>query len=72
MKYYSYAGEAKGTTDPEDIDVVHVSGDGCDVKGCVKDNCEHTVIMWSGNEYSRNNSWIAADDDHVIDLGNAR
>lgn len=72
MRYYSFAGEARGIANPEDVFCTHVSGDGCDVAGCVKDNCDHTVIMWSGNGYSKKHTWIAAEDDYVIDLDKSR
>lgn len=72
MRYYSFAGEAKGKTDPDDIHVTNVTGGDCGVEGCMKDNCEHLVIMWSGGEYSKDDSWISATEKHVIDLEDAR
>lgn len=72
MKYYSFAGEASGTTDPEKTDIYNVDADDCGLRGCTKDDCAHTVIMWSGNEYSKNNTWISCDNEFVIDLTNAQ
>lgn len=72
MKYYSFAGAARGKTDPEETHIYNVGGSDCDIEGCVDANCDHTVIMWSGNEYSKNSSWIAAPDDFTINLENAR
>lgn len=68
MKYYSYAGEARGTSDPENVECVEVEDGGCDLEGCLDDHCHHTVIMWSGNGYNRNHTWIAADETFTIDL----
>lgn len=68
MKYYSFAGEAKGKTDPDDVNITTVEGGDCGIDGCLKDNCEHLVIMWSGGEYSKGRSWISANTKYVIDL----
>lgn len=72
MDYYSFAGPSKGKTDPTDVDKVTVSDEQCDVDGCTKDHCEHVVFMWSGGEYSKNASWIAAESEYTITLEDAR
>lgn len=72
MKYYSFAGAARGKTDPDETHIYNVAGSDCDVDGCVEERCDHTVIMWSGNEYSKDNTWIAADNDNTIDLEDVR
>lgn len=71
MHHYSYAGTARGNTDPEEIHAVSVEGDTCEIERC---DCshDHFVLMWSGNEYSKDHTWIIADDDHTISLEDAR
>lgn len=71
MKFYSFAGPARGKTDPEEVHEWEVEGE------CFIDNMDphgepHTVMMWSGNEYSKNHTWIAAEEDAVIDLEQVR
>lgn len=72
MRYYSFAGDARGQTDPVEAHIYDVEGSDCGVDGCVDDNCHHTVIMWSGNEYSKDHTWIAAESDYVVDLNEVR
>lgn len=71
MKYYSYAGETRGTDDPEDIYAVHVEDDECDVDRCPC-KMDHFVLMWSGNEYSKDHTWISASENDVVDLSEIR
>jgi hypothetical protein len=69
--YYSFAGSRKGHDDPEQINVFHVdaNGKGCDLRGCIKSDCDHVVIEWGGKEYSKSNTWIAAEEDDYLSLG---
>lgn len=71
-QYYSFAGSTKGKSDPQETFCVDVEGEDCGVDGCLKDNCQHTVIMWSGNEYSKKDTWIAGTEKSVINLEDAR
>jgi hypothetical protein len=68
--YYSYAGSNRGDEDPAEINVftVHGNGEGCSLRGCVHEDCEHLVIEWGGSPYSKSNTWIAADDDDYVSL----
>lgn len=72
MEYYSFAGDVRGTTDPEDVYFFEVSEEDCDIRGCVRSNCSHYVLMWSGNEYSKNHTWIACDKKYVVNLEDCR
>lgn len=72
MHYYSFAGEARGKSDPVDVYCIDVEGGDCDVPGCVQSGCEHTVIMWSGNEYSKDHTWIACDQKYTVNLQETR
>lgn len=71
--YYSYSPAGQGTGDPDEINVVSVDEDEgtCDNLHCGIDG-EHLVVMWTGDEYSRHNAWISAEDSSVIDLEEAR
>lgn len=60
MRYYSYAGESRGTGDPEDIHIIDEDDDGDWASGEYEDKGTHLAIVWSGGEYSRTNTWIAA------------
>lgn len=71
MKYYSFAGPSRGTTDPASTFCIDVD-ESCDVDDCAENECDHLVIMWSGAEYSKDNTWIAAEEGSVIDLQKAR
>lgn len=72
MKYYSFASSSRGNEDPEETFEIEVSGDDCDVRGCVREDCSHIVLMWSGNQYSKDHTWIACDDEYMINLEDAR
>lgn len=72
MRYYSFAGEARGKSDPDETFCMSVDGGDCDVHGCVQENCSHTVMMWSGQEYSKDHTWIAADENSIFDLDKIR
>jgi len=74
MHYYSLANGARSAEDPDEINVFRVKGNGhgCDLRGCVHDDCEHIVIEWGGYPYAKQNTWIAAEDDDFIDLEDAR
>lgn len=67
MHHYSYAGTSRGKTDPEEIHAVTVEGDECEIDRCEADH-DHFVLMWSGNEYSKNHTWIMSDTDHTLSL----
>jgi hypothetical protein len=70
--YYSYAGDARGRSDPDDIYAVNVNDDGqCEIERC-DCTCDHFVIMWSGQEYSKNHTWISACEDDFVSLEDAR
>lgn len=71
MRHYSYAGPERGSGNPEDIRVVRVNGDDCPNERCERSE-PHLVIMWSGNEYSKNHSWISATTEYTINLEDAR
>lgn len=64
----SYAGASRGTEDPEDVISVDVNED----TECPEDRCgktgTHLVIIWTGNEYSRRNTWISASTDSTTML----
>lgn len=74
MKYYSVAVAGRGTEDPNGIDIVDYEGKGsdCPLEHCIYDNCDHHIVMWRGDEYSRRNTWIAADSDTTRSLEDAR
>lgn len=71
MKYYSFAGAASGKTDPDETHVYTYGGADCDRQKCGP-HCEHTVFMWSGNEYSKDHTWIAAEKEFILNLEEAR
>lgn len=72
MKRYSYAGPSRGGSNPEDIRIIRVNAK----ENCPNPRCErsepHTIIMWSGNEYSKNHTWISAPETNTINLEDAR
>jgi hypothetical protein len=70
MHHYSYAGTSRGKTDPEEIHAVTVDGGACEIERC-EDEEEHFVLMWSGNEYSKDHTWIMADTDYTVSLDDA-
>lgn len=63
MRYYSYAGESRGSGDPKDIETITEDTNGEWEDGEYEDEGSHLLIRWSGGEYSRSNTWIAADKD---------
>lgn len=71
FQYHSFAGPSRGLTNPTDIYAVNVDEGGCEVPRCTQDD-EHFVLMWSGNEYSKNHTWIMADKEYTISLEDAR
>lgn len=74
MGYYSFVGESRSDEDPSEINVFTVrgNGEGCSLRGCVHADCEHVVIEWDGEPYSKQNTWIAAEDDDYISLDEVR
>lgn len=71
MKRYSYAGESRGKTDPDETWHIDVD-ESCDIDECDGDDCDHVVIAWTGDEYNLAHTWISAEEDSVIDLEKAR
>ena len=63
MRYYSYAGTSRGSGDPENIEQITADEDGSWDNGEYEKTGSHLLIRWSGGEYSRSNTWIAADRD---------
>lgn len=62
MRNHSYAGAGAGGEDPEDVFVVVVDEENCPRERCAEDGL-HLVLMWSGDSYSKQNTWISADED---------
>lgn len=71
MHYYSYSGPGMGVEDPQNIHVVKVNGEQCDIETCLADH-EYLNIMWTGEQYSKSNTWISADMNTVQDLEDCR
>jgi hypothetical protein len=69
-EFYSLASATKGTSEPDKIELFTVeSDDTCAQRGCVRSGeHEHTTLSWHGGEYNRENTWISADSDDIIDL----
>lgn len=58
---HSIAGPTKGITNPEEIHMYEIEGgDG------------GAVFLWSGNEYTRDKTWISGDEKAVLDLSEMR
>jgi len=74
MARYSFAGRSRGTDDPQNIRVMAVNAKAdCPIERFKGDMSEpHTIIMWSGGEYSKRNTWISATDEYLIDIEDAR
>lgn len=68
MSYYSIAVEGVGTNDPENINVMDYQGTECPLDHCTDNRCNHHILMWSGNGYSKRNAWIAIDNDSMASL----
>lgn len=69
MEYHSFAGSSRGLTNPEEVFAFRTNGE-CPADE--HDDCDHFVLMWSGNEYSKDHTWITVDDQHLIDLQRIR
>lgn len=74
MRYYSYAGQVRGSSNPEETHLWTAEADGeeCQLDGCTQRHCTHTVMMWSGGEYSKDHTWIAAEQKAVFNLEDMR
>lgn len=72
MKFYSYAGESRGLTDPEDVYFFEVENGECHISECLLADKKHYVLKWDGNEHTLQNSWITCPSDTLIDLEDAR
>jgi hypothetical protein len=72
MSYYSIAVKGAGTDDPEDISVLDYEGTECPLDHCTDNRCNHHILIWQGNEYSRRNAWIAIDNDSMRELQSYR
>lgn len=70
--YFSYAGDARGKTDPDEIHHTRVFEDECPAEHCTQDENFHLVLMWSGGEYSKNHTWISCEDRYAVNLEDAR
>lgn len=72
MNSYSFAGPTRGADDPNEVRVVKVNGK----EECPHERCQraepHTVIMWSGDEYSKNNTWISGTEGDLVNLDENR
>lgn len=66
----SIAGPEKGLDIPEEIDIFTVSQR--DHPESRDEDGQHSVIQWDGGEYCRQNTWIMADEDTIIDLDENR
>jgi len=66
---YSFAPSGTGTTNPEDVFIFGVENKSCPIDDCTTEHCNHSILMWSGAEYSKDHTWIAckADDLHNLD-----
>jgi hypothetical protein len=71
LRYSSFAGPARGLSDPEDVYVYDI-GDEDTVMNGPTPNRDHLVLMWSGREYSKNHTWISAEDKAVLSLEECR
>lgn len=66
--FYSFAASGSGTSDPDAINYFTVEDGNCPLDHCAESKCEHNVLMWTGEEYSRNHTWMTCDKKHTIDL----
>jgi hypothetical protein len=71
MRNYSFAGPGCGADDPDDVVVVVVNEDNCPRGRCPEEGV-HLVLMWSGDSYSKQNTWISADEDTYQKLEDMR
>lgn len=72
MKSHSYAPSGAGTDDPESVVFFDVEDEQCGINSCTQETCDHFVLMWTGNEYSHNHTWLTAEPDAVLDLEEVR
>jgi len=70
-QFYSFAGPARGLTDPEEIHAYDVGDEASNMTNGSHER-DHFVLMWSGNEYSKNKTWISAADNSTLNLYNCR
>lgn len=72
MNSYSFAGPTRGTDDPSNVRIIKVNSQ----DDCPHDRCQraepHTIIMWSGDEYSKNNTWVSGTESDIVNLEDAR
>lgn len=74
MKFYSFAAGGVSLPDPEEVRVIDVDPrtDESDRETSADLSDPYTLILWSGNGYTARNSWIACDNNYLVDLDSAR
>ena len=70
-QFYSFAGPARGRTDPTEVHAYDIGDEASDMSRGSHER-DHFVLMWAGNEYSKNNTWISADDKSTLNLYDCR
>lgn len=67
MVSVSNAGPGEGTDEPKTKNVYRVTAD--NDKFASSNENSQLVVMWDGNEYSRDNSWMQIDEEAACNLG---